>query len=567
MDKVKNNLAPIIVFVYNRPLHTLRTLEALSRNELADQSQLFIYCDGPKDEASINDLKKIEEVRLIANEKKWCYKVDVIERHDNLGLSKSVIKGVSEVLREYEKVIVLEDDIVTGKYFLRFLNQGLVLYENDKKVYGVSGYKFPNNKKIKKETFFLPIMSSWGYGTWVDRWSKINFNGQELLNIVEKKSIKYKLNFSNLDYYIMLKNQVAGLNDSWAVRFYVSMFLDNGVFLYPRVSLIKNIGFDGTGVHCLAESEKFYDENYKNDTLINPTHHNVTLKKSVLRSYRKRKKMNFYKILKKKIIKKIPPEFIIFFNRKFKKTSKNKILNSLPRYTETVDVLLGTEIQLPDNASYNFMKKEIFNEEIYKFNSKSSKPYIIDGGANIGLATIYFKQIYPNAEILAFEPDKKIFQFLENNIKAFMLNNVTLVNKGLWNEVNNFIFLNEGADSGQILLDDVKQYSDSEIENIDVVSLRPYLVKKVDFLKLDIEGAETLVLKDIEDLLINVNHIFVEYHSFLNKEQTIDEVISILKRANFRLYISSPGVSSKSPLVSVVTYNNMDMQLNIYGTK
>lgn len=266
----------------------------------------------------------------------------------------------------------------------------------------------------------------------------------------------------------------------------------------------------------------------------------------------------------------IPPEIKAFIKRKLSKNYLKpanvfEILKTVPRYTKTSAVIDDHELQIPDSASFLFMYDEIFRTEIYKFKTEKSSPYIIDGGANIGLASIYFKKLYPDADIVAFEPDPEIFAILQSNIKSHSLHSVELINKGLWNEVKTLKFKTEGADAGLLITSDD---SDSEfMQTVPVESLKPYLKKHVDFLKLDIEGAETVVLRDIAEDLGKVERIFIEYHSFVDQEQSLNEIIDILKKAKFRLYISSPGLSSKSPFVNLTVYSGMDMQLNIYGIK
>lgn len=257
-------------------------------------------------------------------------------------------------------------------------------------------------------------------------------------------------------------------------------------------------------------------------------------------------------------LKKIIKQRINYQESKFNK------FKSIPRYQETTFLLAGKEIIIPDNASYLFMYKEIFEEEIYKFKTSNHEPLIIDGGANIGLATIYFKDLFPNAKIIAFEPDPDIFKILKNNIQVFNLSNIQLIQKGLWDSNTRLNFWSEGADAG--LITDLDKSRSSQIE-IETISLKEYLDRRVDFLKLDIEGAETLVLKDIDKYLDIVDRIFVEYHSFVGQRQTLNEIIDILTKANFRLHISSPGLTSSTPFIHLNVYNNMDMQLNIYGIK
>ncbi|PQJ32175.1 hypothetical protein BST92_09670 [Nonlabens arenilitoris] len=254
-------LAPIALFIYNRPEHSRKTLEALKKNDFAKDSVLFVYADGPKDNATTQELLKIEQTRDVIKSKKWCKEIHIIESKKNKGLANSVIDGVTEVLSKNDSVIVLEDDIVTEKGFLKFMNQSLELYKDEERVFGISGYKFDCDKPIKQSTYFLPIMSSWGYATWSHSWSKIDFNANRLNQKVFDRNLKDQMRFGTLDFYGMLQSQVSGRLDSWAVRFYTSMLLQNGVFLFPNKSLLRNIGFDGSGVHCQRENKVEKDIN------------------------------------------------------------------------------------------------------------------------------------------------------------------------------------------------------------------------------------------------------------------------------------------------------------------
>ena len=203
------------------------------------------------------------------------------------------------------------------------------------------------------------------------------------------------------------------------------------------------------------------------------------------------------------------------------------------------------------------MYEEIFDKEIFKFQTNSEIPYIIDGGANIGLSTIYFKKIYPNSEIISFEPDKKIVEAFKKNIASFGFKNVTLIEKGLWNTETTVSFFSEGAESGRI--------DNAGKIKVETSRLSSYLNKKVDFLKLDIEGAETIVLEDCKDLLVNVKNLFVEYHSFSNTSQSLEDILRILTSSGFRYYIKPVNENSNNPFIKINPYLNMDLQLNIFA--
>lgn len=236
-------------------------------------------------------------------------------------------------------------------------------------------------------------------------------------------------------------------------------------------------------------------------------------------------------------------------------------LKKLPRFTKTETFFLGKKIQIPDAASFLFIKGELFKQEIYKFNTQNPTPYIIDCGANIGLSIIYFKKRFPNATIVGFEPDENIFNFLEYNVKTFDFDNVKIIKKACWNKETTLKFFSEGADAGRVAINSDK----TNVIVISTTSLRNYMKRKIDFLKMDIEGAENVVLRDIRDLLVNVDKIFIEYHSFVDKEQTLPNILEILKEAGFRFIIHHIGTYSPNPFIAVSNYLNMDLQLNIYG--
>ena len=240
------NLAPIVLFVYNRPWHTLQTLEALAANDLADQSTLYIFCDGPKENANTEDLNKIEEVRKVIKQKKWCHEVHFIERQTNKGLANSVIDGVTEIVNQYGKIIVLEDDLVTAKGFLKFMNDALEVYEKIENVFSISGYMFPV-KWETSEVILLPYIFSWGWATWKMQWDKLDTTSS-YSEIINQPFICQRFNIAHYDYSLMLNNK-----NSWAIRWYYTLFTNNGLSIFPSHSLVLNIGFDGTG------------ENYKND--------------------------------------------------------------------------------------------------------------------------------------------------------------------------------------------------------------------------------------------------------------------------------------------------------------
>ena len=221
-------------------------------------------------------------------------------------------------------------------------------------------------------------------------------------------------------------------------------------------------------------------------------------------------------------------------------------IRSAPRYTPLSSDLLGPRIQIVDGASFCASYEEIFGRQIYAFRAAVTVPRIIDGGANIGLSVLYLKKAYPSSRIVAFEADPGVFKTLEANVREAGHNDVDLVNKALWTNEGTIEFLVEGADAGRIGREPSGGLSNRI--SVPTVRLREYLEEPVDFLKLDIEGAETAVLLDCEDRLGNVRSLFVEYHSFERSPQTLDQVLTLLKAAGFRVYIQTRDVSEAAAL-------------------
>jgi len=236
--------SPVVLFVYNRPWHTRQTLEALANNYLADQSELYIYADGPKENSSEIEIESIKKVRKIIREKQWCKLVHIIESESNHGLAASIIRGVSEVNNKHKKVIVLEDDILTSPWFLSYMNEALDVYQHVSNVFSVSGYMFPIQTS-KRGIVLLPFTSIWGWGTWKERWEAFDWNLNQKEYIENNAFLKTRFNLADYNYTEMLKNA-----NSWAIRWYYSVFVRNGLTVFPTISLVKNIGFDGSGIHC-----------------------------------------------------------------------------------------------------------------------------------------------------------------------------------------------------------------------------------------------------------------------------------------------------------------------------
>jgi len=290
------NLAPITLFVYNRPWHTRQTIEALQKNELANESELFIYSDEAKNEdARVN----VDKVRRYLDNITGFKKITVIKRDKNFGLANSIIDGVTQIVNKYGSIVVLEDDMMTSPYFLKYMNQALNLYKNEERVASIHGYIYPIEGL--PNSFFIKGADCWGWATWKNKWDIFEPDGQKLLNELTVKNLGKEADFNgSYGFTRMLKEQINGENNSWAIRWYMSAFLKNMVTLYPGQSYVQNIGFDSQATHCDTETDVFnVNLSMKIDLKKNKIEENLEVRKKIERFFIKLKPTLFNKIKEK----------------------------------------------------------------------------------------------------------------------------------------------------------------------------------------------------------------------------------------------------------------------------
>lgn len=232
------------------------------------------------------------------------------------------------------------------------------------------------------------------------------------------------------------------------------------------------------------------------------------------------------------------------------------------RYERVNNVkFLNFIFDVPDFPSFTEQFKELFVDESYKFTSQSSSPIIIDCGANIGTSCLYFKTLYPQSKVTAFEADEKIAKILTSNLNNNNINDVKIISSAVWINNDGIEFSCEGADGGSI-------QGNGARKKVNSIRLKEVLnqIGRVDLLKIDIEGAEYEVIKDCQSALGNVENIFIEYHSWNNSPQRLSEILVILEQNNFRYYIN--GVCNRiQPFINKGEGGDMDLQLNIFCTR
>lgn len=243
-------LAPILLFAYNRPRHLQRTVEALAQNPLAQDSELFVFADGARTE---DDREDVDLVRSYIHTIEGFKTVHRVERDRNYGLAANIIDGVTRVVNEYGRVIVLEDDLVTAPGFLQFMNDALDTYADEPRVGHIQAYDFTQNPRLP-ETFLIKFTGSWGWATWQRAWQHFNPDGQYLLDELRRRHLTHRFDFNGkYGFTRMLRRQVEGKNNSWAIRWNASLFLQDILSLNVGRSLVQNEGFDGSGTHCGAD--------------------------------------------------------------------------------------------------------------------------------------------------------------------------------------------------------------------------------------------------------------------------------------------------------------------------
>lgn len=231
------------------------------------------------------------------------------------------------------------------------------------------------------------------------------------------------------------------------------------------------------------------------------------------------------------------------------------------RYRMKHITFLNYTFQTADSLSFIWQFKDIFADQNYKFKTSNPAPLIYDCGANIGLSCLYFKRLFPAARIRAFEVDPNIAQILQNNMNRNRITGVEVINKAVWTDSSGIDIVLEGADAASI-------YSKGQKTHVESVSLKEMIEAEtsIDMLKMDIEGAEIDLMRDCRNSLSNIKNIFIEYHSFLNDKQYLDEILQILRENNFRYYIRQ-AADRQQPFINRTNKNfpEADLQLNIYA--
>lgn len=248
LPNAKQDSAPVALFVYNRPEHTRRTIEALAKNDGAKNTVLYIFADAARSNA---DVASVHSVREYIRKIEGFQQIVITEQAINQGLAKSIIAGVTDIVNQHGKIIVLEDDIVTSKYFLKYMNDALKQYEDVQHVMHISGCSYPVGELslAEQQTYLLRVPLCWGWATWASEWRLFQRN-LTIMNKFTPRMIR-DIDFDNTyDYWRQMELNHNGKITTWFIFWYATLYLNKGLALFPRNSLVNNIGHDGSGVHC-----------------------------------------------------------------------------------------------------------------------------------------------------------------------------------------------------------------------------------------------------------------------------------------------------------------------------
>ena len=299
-------LAPVVIFTYNRPDHTKKTIEALADNFLAKETKVYIYSDAAKNKKSLRNVDATREFIDCIPNKKYFKNVEVIKATKNKGLAKSVIDGVTDIIEKYGRVIVVEDDLVSSKDFLTYMNNALNYYELNQSIWSISGYNIPIDipSDYNHDVYLSYRGCSWGWATWKDRWSKVDWSVSDYDEFKINRKSRSKFNRGGRDMADMLDLQMEGKIDSWAIRWCYAQYKLDMYTIYPVDSRISNIGLDGSGTHSGVSSH--YDVNFKHDNG-NCELENVKINEKILKSFQNHymSLLDYYLIKPKRLIKKI----------------------------------------------------------------------------------------------------------------------------------------------------------------------------------------------------------------------------------------------------------------------
>jgi len=573
---------PVLLLIFNRPDITR---EVMAQIREAEPPKLFVGADGPRADQP-DEADHCEQARQVATHVDWNCEVHTLFRDENMGCKQAVSSAITWFFEHVEAGIILEDDCIPHPTFFSYCAELLERYREDERVMVISGDNFqPPTRTYDSSYYFSTHMHCWGWATWRRAWKKYDGQVSVWHDLRGTGWLEGWLGSEDeAEYWQRIFDKVYREEvDSWAYPWTFTCWKEHGLTILPAVNLVSNIGFDVRATH--TDNENSDRASLSTKPLSFPLDHPI----GVCRDYKSDRytsrqilgickeepsridslkrmigsvKLKIEKITKVFVEKVMTKAYGVDPRWRNWGVPANEVsrLKNLPRRKPGQTKFRGNEVKFADSTTFLQGIREIFGKDIYFFGEQSA-PLIIDCGANIGHSVLYFKERYPNARVEAYEPDPSIFEMLSFNVDSFGLDGVSLHNSAVWKEEGVVEFQREGGFSGRIPM----QGDTEQLIEVDAVPLETILENRhVDFLKLDIEGAEHDVLTSCTDSLHNVDYLFVEYHSHEDTRQGLHEILEIMCENGFRYHVHE-AYTRAQPYIDTETMLGMDLQLNIFG--
>ena len=490
---MENKFTPICLFTYNRLSETKQTVNALKKNYLSKYSDLFIFSDGYKNKF---EKSKVERVRKYIKTINGFKSVTIYESPINKGLANSIIDGVTKIINKYNKVIVLEDDLVTSPNFLNWINQALSFYKNDSSIHSISGYTMDlqSLKEYKLDYYLSYRASSWGWATWRERWMKVDWNVKEYQKFKRNIFSQYKFMRGGSDLPKMLKSQMQGKIDSWAIRWCFNQFYNNQLSIFPSSSKVISIGFGQNATHTKYSKRFITDLDTGNKTEF---------------------KFDYNPKINRNLINEFAKKFSI--KNRVKEKIKEIMLKYFPKIKYVVRVLLGKEIIIFPQIK---LETTWFGNKHAGFfvNTKPLNADSIVYSFGVGEDISFDEKLIQNfgCSIYAFDPTPKTIDYIssKNTSEKFIFKTY-----GLHNEDGNVPFyLPQNPNHVSCSTSKSSNKNNNHTDYV-IVPMKKFSTivddlghKYIEILKLDIEGSEYDVLDDILNSDVNINQILIEFH-------------------------------------------------------
>jgi len=529
---------PIVFLAYKRIEETSKSLEAIKK---VKPNELFIVADGPKEP---KEAKKVSAVlAYIKNFIDWKCNIRWNVSKKNMGLSVRVSSGISWAFKFCDRAIIVEDDCVADSSFFIFCEELLEKYKNNNNVGCITGNNFQNEQKRGNASYyFSDFPHCWGWATWKNTWKHYDHK----FKCWNKAKLHISKNFGakGLNYFRIIKKKVElGEMDSWAFRWTFSLWARQMLTATPQKNLVHNIGCGEDATHTKSLNAPIQRN------LLFPLTHPPKISKI--------QKADLYVINNHFNISN-PPKINRFLEKDYALILKKK------RFTSFFTNFKGRKIKCLDSEALLQQNKEIFGNEIYKFRSNVESPRIIDIGANIGLCIIYLKELYPKAEITAFEPNSKRFHASKYNLSSFKLQNVKILNTACTQE-DGFVYCPSNPSGKEIINEHRLEPNFKKIQSI---KLSKFLEKPVDFLKIQAKGFELDILTECRKKLTNVRNLFLEYHYSLNQKQDLSSILRTLEDAGFSYHIEQNRDQRNSPILEKISSGSPnDFKVKIFSAR